>query len=83
MAGRARRAQWLSLALSTAAAAAPPVTSPPPAAAPVRLAPAGSTAADAGLLLYLSEFEDAEGDWIDPAELPPVPQDSGDEDDGR
>lgn len=83
MAGRARRAQWLSFLLSTAAAAAPPAPSPPPAAALASPAPADSAAADAALLLYLSEFEDAHGDWIDPAELPPAPQDSGDEDDGR
>lgn len=83
MAGRARRAQWLSLVLGTAAVAAPPAPSPPPAAAPPRPAPADSATADAELLLYLSEFEDARGDWIDPAELPPAPQDSGDEDDGR
>ncbi|MCQ4164030.1 hypothetical protein [Tahibacter harae] len=68
--------------LSTAAAVAPPAPGPPPAAT-ARPVPADSAAADAELLLYLSEFEDARGEWIDPAELPPVPRDSGDEDDGR
>lgn len=88
-----RRAQWLSAgwfcASAMTVAAAPPV----PAAAvqqPRRgtqdAADASETRApDAALLLYLSEFEDAEGEWIDPADLPapdapPVAEDDGDDD---
>lgn len=62
-----RRAQWLSAGLAaiavTGAAAAPPA---PPATAPAAV----PAPASAELLLYLSEFEDADGDWIDPSDLP-------------
>ena len=83
MAGRGRRAQWLIalLAAATAAAAAPPA--PPPKAA----APQAADAADqAELLDYLSEFEDADGGFVDPAELPPgvaEPAQAEDDDDAR
>lgn len=78
MARRRRRAQWLSagcLFVSTMAA----VAAPPVPAAAVRLPETAQPTAedsgetrvpDAALLLYLSEFEDAGGEWIDPAELP-------------
>lgn len=72
MARRGRRTQWLSaglLAASCTVIAATPAPTPTPAPAP---APAVQVAADADLLLYLSEFEDAQGEWVDPAELPPA-----------
>ncbi len=76
MARRRRRTQWLSAVLlgfaATAAAGAPPVAPVPNAAArtpaPKDVAP--EPAPDAELLLYLSEFEDAQGGFVDPAELP-------------
>jgi hypothetical protein len=72
MARRGRRTQWVSAAFlaagSTALAAAPPAAKPALANAPVQASP--TTAADADLLLYLSEFEDAQGEWVDPADLP-------------
>lgn len=80
MAGRGRRAQWLiALLAATAAAAAPPAT-PPKAAA------TAAAADQAELLDYLSEFEDADGGFVDPAELPPdvpEPPHAEDDDDAR
>lgn len=74
MARCGRRTQWLSAGLLAAGCAAiaatpSPVPAPTVAAAP---APAVQAAAEADLLLYLSEFEDAQGEWIDPAGLPPA-----------
>ncbi|GMV29228.1 MAG: hypothetical protein AMXMBFR59_13530 [Rhodanobacteraceae bacterium] len=55
------------------------VAAPPVPAAAVRHPEAAQRTADdavetrapdAALLLYLSEFEDARGEWIDPADLP-------------
>jgi hypothetical protein len=79
MAGRGRRAQWLTgmWLLAVAAAAAAQTTTPPAAAAGT---PQSAAADTAELLLYLSEFEDAQGEWIDPAELPP-PAGATEEDD--
>ena len=81
MAGRGRRAQWLSAALlaTTAAAAAPPPAAPPAAAS------AADTQAQADLLLFLSEFEDAAGGFVDPTELPPATAEpvAEDDDDAR
>ena len=82
MAGCRRRPQWLSLGLlpaGTAVAAAPP-PSPATASAAARPAAAAAgapvTAAEqAELLLYMSEFEDTQDDGIDPADLPPLPED--------
>lgn len=74
-----RRTQWLSAgafcAVAVTVAAAPPATTapaPPPPRAVGTAADTKDTAAapDAALLLYMSEFEDAQGEWIDPAELP-------------
>jgi hypothetical protein len=78
MAGRGRRAQWLiALLVATAAAAAPPA--PPPKAPATQAAEAAD---QAELLDYLSEFEDADGGFVDPAELPPgVPEPAHAEDD--
>ncbi len=72
MARRGWRTQWLSASLlaagGTAIAATPaPVPASTVAATP---SPTADAAAEADLLLYLSEFEDAQGDWVDPAELP-------------
>lgn len=82
MAGRGRRAQWLiALLVATAAAAAPPV---PPTRSPAT--PAATAADQAELLDYLSEFEDADGGFVDPAELPPgvsAPPDAEDDDDAH
>jgi len=86
MAGCRRRPQWLSLGLLAAgtAVAAAPSPSPAPASAAVRpAAPAAAgapaTAAEqAELLLYLSEFEDTQDDGIDPADLPPLPEEGDD-----
>lgn len=74
MARRGRRTQWLSAALLAAggtaiAATSSPVPAPTVAATP---SPTADAAAGAELLLYLSEFEDAQGEWVDPAELPPA-----------
>lgn len=81
MARCGRRTQWLSTALlaagGAAIAASPPVPAPTVAAPP---SPAAEVAADADLLLYLSEFEDAQGEWVDPAELPPAPTPGEDDD---
>ncbi|TDR38935.1 hypothetical protein DFR29_11878 [Tahibacter aquaticus] len=79
MAGRGRRAQWLSAALlaTTAVAAVPPPAAPPPAAG------ATDAQAQADLLLFLSEFEDADGGFLDPAELPPAELSAEDDDDAR
>ncbi|HVH34312.1 MAG TPA: hypothetical protein VM847_09415 [Tahibacter sp.] len=83
MAGCRRRPQWLSLGLlaaGTAVAAAPSPATAPAAARPAAAA-AGvpATAAEqAELLLYLSEFEDTQDDGIDPADLPPLPEDGDD-----
>lgn len=89
MVGCRRRTQWLSLLLAAPAAAlaTPPVAAPAATpAASARTAAASPTTADAAqrqaaLLLYLSEFEDADGEWLDPAELPPpaAAQDDADE----
>lgn len=82
MAGRGRRAQWLiALLAATAAAAAPPAAPPKTAAAQ-----AADAADQAELLDYLSEFEDADGSFVDPAELPPgapEPAQAEDDDDAR
>ena len=78
MAGRGRRAQWLSVALlatTAAAAAAPPPAAPPTAAS------TADTQAQADLLLFLSEFEDAAGGFVDPTELPPATAEPAPEDD--
>ena len=80
MAGRGRRAQWLIALLTTTAATAAPPSAPTPAPAPA--AEAADTA-QAELLDYLSEFEDADGRFVDPAELPPgaeLPQAEDDDD---
>lgn len=74
MARRGRRTQWLSaglLAASCTAIATTPAPAPAPAVTPTQ-APAAQAAAEAELLLYLSEFEDVQGEWVDPAELPPA-----------
>lgn len=82
MARRGRRTQWLSAALLAAsglAQAAPPPSAPPPeAVAPATAAPAG-----AALLDYLSEFEDAQGEWIDPSDLPSAESAPQEDDDAR
>lgn len=81
MARRGRRTQWLSAALLVAggtAIAAPPTPTPAPVVATTP-SPAADAVAEADLLLYLSEFEDEQGEWVDPAELPPSP--SGEDDD--
>lgn len=84
MARRRRRAQWLSawLAMTAATCAAAPT---PAAVAPVTApaAAAGPAAPSAELLLYLGEFEDADGDWIDPLDLPSgdAPAAAGEDDD--
>lgn len=82
MARCGRRTQWLSTALLAAggtaiAAPPPPVPAPTVAAQPL---PTAAAAADADLLLFLSEFEDAQGEWVDPAELPPAPTPGEDDD---
>lgn len=82
MAGRGRRAQWLIALLATTAAAAAPPATPPKAAA----AQAAAAADQAELLDYLSEFEDADGGFVDPADLPPdvpEPPHAEDDDDAR
>jgi hypothetical protein len=89
MARRRRRTQWLSVGLlwaATSAAAPPPATPVPSRAAEKKAAPEKkvdekSGVPDAALLLYMSEFEDAQGEWIDPADLPPPDADPAAEDD--
>ncbi|MBN8740993.1 MAG: hypothetical protein J0H86_15930 [Xanthomonadaceae bacterium] len=84
MAGCRRRPQWLSLVLlaaaTTVAAAAPAPSAPAAAArpAPGTTAAPATSAEQAELLLYLSEFEDGQGDPLDPADLPPGPEDGDD-----
>jgi hypothetical protein len=82
MARCGRRTQWLSTALLAAAGTAVAAT-PSPVPAPIGAAtpsPIADAAAEADLLLYLSEFEDAQGEWVDPAELPPAPMPGEDDD---
>ena len=81
MAGRGRRAQWLIALLATAATAAAP---PAPTGTATPAAEAAQ-AAQAALLDYLSEFEDADGGFVDPAELPPGADltEAEDDDDAR
>jgi hypothetical protein len=83
MARRRCRPQWLSLPLlaaaATVAAAAPAPTVPAAARPAPGSAGAPATSAEqAELLLYLSEFEDGQGDPLDPADLPPVAEDGDD-----
>ncbi|WP_386070469.1 hypothetical protein ACFJIW_07655 [Tahibacter sp. UC22_41] len=85
MAGCRRRPQWLSLGLLAAGTAVAAAPSPSPATAPAAARPAAATAGapataaeQAELLLYLSEFEDTQDDGIDPADLPPLPEDGDD-----
>lgn len=83
MARRRRRTQWLSVGLlwaSTVLATPPPATSAPPREPP-KPADAKPAVPDAALLLYMSEFEDAQGEWIDPADLPPPDAEPAAEDD--
>lgn len=87
MAGRRRRTQWLNLAaaglIAPVCAASPPAPVVPAATAAAVAepapAPAAGSATQAALLLFLSEFEDADGEWLDPADLPaPVLEDEDD-----
>jgi hypothetical protein len=81
MARRGRRTQWLSAALLAAGGTAVAATPAPLPAPSVTSTPAADAAAQAELLLYLSEFEDAQGEWVDPAELPPSAPSPPEEDD--
>lgn len=83
MARRGRRTQWLSAALLAAGGTAIAATPSPTPATTVAAMPSPTTdvAAEPDLLLYLSEFEDAQGEWVDPAELPPSPP--GEDDDAQ
>ncbi|MBL8300044.1 MAG: hypothetical protein JNN30_17020 [Rhodanobacteraceae bacterium] len=68
-------------AVSLTAGALPP-PAPPPSADGSEAAPgAAISSTDAALLLYLSEFEDAQGNWIDPADLPASDGQVAEEDD--
>jgi hypothetical protein len=62
------------LAAGGGAIAATPSPATAPTGTPTQ-PPAVEAAAEADLLLYLSEFEDAQGEWVDPAELPPPGED--------